>query len=100
VTEPLASSSAVAMDCSRRPRCPAHQASGPRRFDVCSCACRARRIVERAKVAVDARADEAVAREFFEFLAVLAFSPAHDGCENHDASSVLASSLGGWSGPI
>ena len=34
----------------------------------------ARRIVERAKVAVDARAHEAVARQLFQFLAVLAFS--------------------------
>ena len=52
----------------------------------------ARRIIERAQIAVDARAQEAVARELLQFLAVLAFSPAHDGREDHDAVAVLASS--------
>ena len=33
--------------------------------------------------------NEAVARKFFQFLAVLAFSPAHDGREDHDAVAGL-----------
>ena len=47
------------------------------------------RIVERAKVAVNARAHKAVARELLQFLAVLAFSAAHDGREDHDAVAAL-----------
>src|SRR5260370_6535362 len=49
-----------------------------------------RKIVERVKLAVDANADVAVLREFFKFLAIRAFSSAHDGRENHDAVIGLA----------
>ena len=45
----------------------------------------ARRIVQRAEVAVNARAHEAVARQFFQFLAVFALSAAHDRREDHHA---------------
>src|SRR5260221_10977881 len=47
-------------------------------------------VVERKKLAVDAHADVAILRKFFEFLAKRTFSPAHDRREDHDAVVVLA----------
>ncbi len=44
--------------------------------------------VERAQDAIDAGAQKALAREFFEVLFVFAFTAAHDGGENHDARFV------------
>src|SRR4029077_18052117 len=44
-----------------------------------------RKFIELVKLAIDARANVAILREFFKFLAVRAFSSAHDGREDHDA---------------
>jgi len=49
-----------------------------------------REIVERVKLAVDAHAEVAVLREFFEFLAKSALSSTDDGGENHNAVIGLA----------
>ena len=49
-----------------------------------------RQIVERKQFAVDAHAHVAVLRKFFQLFAVRAFSPAHDGRENHYAVVGLA----------
>src|SRR5882762_8446100 len=49
-----------------------------------------RKIVERKELTVDARADVAVLREFFEFLAKCALPAADDGREDHDAVAGLA----------
>jgi len=49
-----------------------------------------RKFIKLVKFAVDAYADIAILREFFEFFAKSAFSPAHDRREDHDAIVVLA----------
>src|SRR5260370_24003678 len=49
-----------------------------------------RKIIELVELAVDAHADVAVLREFFELFAIRAFSSADDGRENHDAVVRLA----------
>ena len=41
--------------------------------------------VKRTQLAIDARAQEAILREFLEFLPVLALAAAHDRRENHNA---------------
>ena len=58
-------------------------------------------IVERAQHAIDARAHETLARQFFQVLLVFALAPAHDGRHHHDAifrpqrEHVLQNLLGG-----
>src|SRR6266446_2292749 len=49
-----------------------------------------RKIVKLVKLAIDADADVAILRKFFEFLAIRAFSSADDGREDHDAVVGLA----------
>src|SRR4029077_4758215 len=49
-----------------------------------------RQFIKLVKLAVDAHADVAVLREFFELLAKSALSPANDGRENHDSVVGLA----------
>src|SRR4029077_4452243 len=44
-----------------------------------------RKFIKLVKLAVDVHADVTVLREFFEFLAKRALSPANDGREDHDA---------------
>ena len=87
VTKPCASLSAA---CQRLREPPGdaglHQQAIDDDFDgVILAPVEARRIVERIKRAVDARAREAGARQFLEFLAVFAFAAAHDRREDHDA---------------
>ena len=49
-----------------------------------------RNIVERNEFTVDARPHVPVLGEFFQFFAIRAFSPPHDGRQNHDALVGLA----------
>jgi len=88
VTRPLASFSAVAMDCSR--------ARGDARFDaqavdddfdggVILALVNDRELVQREKFAIDSNADVAVLRKFFEFFSEGAFRPRTMGAEDHDA---------------